>query len=39
METEYDENLLTYRKLRNGNYNVKMKKNDGLDDHCDIKKL
>ena len=38
METEYDENVLDYWKLPNGNYIVKMKKDDGLDDdECDIK--
>ena len=37
METEYDDNLLDYWKLPNGNYFVKMKKDDGLDDDCDIK--
>ena len=38
METEFDENVLDYWKLPNGNYIVKMKKDDGLDDDCDIKK-
>ena len=37
MKTEIDENVLDYWKLPNGNYIVKMKKNDGLDDDCDIK--
>ena len=37
METELDENVLEYWKLPNGNYIVKMKKDDGLDDDCDIK--
>ena len=37
MKTEFDENILDYWKLPNGNYIVKMKKNDGLDDDCDIK--
>ena len=37
MKTEFDENVLDYWKLPNGNYNVKMKKDDGLDDDCDIK--
>ena len=31
METEFDENVLDYWKLPNGNYMVKMKKDDGLD--------
>ena len=37
MKTEYDENVLDYWKLPNGNYFVKMKKGDGLADKCDIK--
>ena len=37
MKTEFDENVLDYWKLPNGNYFVKMKKDDGLDDDCDIK--
>ena len=36
MKTEFDENVLDYRKLSNGNYIVKTKKEDGLDDDCDI---
>ena len=36
-KTEYDENVLDYWKLPNGNYIVEMKKDDGLDDDCDIK--
>ena len=36
-ETEFDENVLDYWKLPNGNYIVKMKKDDELDDNCDIK--
>ena len=36
MKTEFDENVLDYWKLPNGNYIVKMKKDDGLDDDCDI---
>ena len=35
MQTEVDENVLDYWKLPNGNYIVKMKKDDGLDDDCD----
>ena len=38
MKTEFDEKVLEFWKLRNGNYIVRMKKNDGLDDVCDIKK-
>ena len=37
MKTEFDENVLDYWRLTNGNYIVKMKKDDGLDDDCDIK--
>ena len=37
MKTELDENVLDYWKLPKGNYIVKMKKDDGLDDDCDIK--
>ena len=37
MKTEYDENILDYWKLSNGNYNVKMKQDDGLDDDCNRK--
>ena len=37
MKTEFDENLLDSWKIPNGNYIVKMKKDDGLDDDFDIK--
>ena len=37
METEYDENELDYRNLPNGNYIVKLKKEDGLDGDNDLK--
>ena len=37
MKTEFDENVLDYWKLPKENYIVKMKKDDGLDDDCDIK--
>ena len=37
MKREYDENVLEYWKLPNGNYIVKNKKYDGLDDDCDFK--
>ena len=37
MKTKFDENVLDYWKLTNGNYIVKMKKDDGLDDDCDNK--
>ena len=36
MKTEFDEKVLDYWKLPNGNYIVKMKREDGLDDDCDI---
>ena len=36
MKTEFDENVLDYWKLPNSNYIVKMKKDDGLDEDCDI---
>ena len=36
MKTEIDENVLEYWKLPNGNYIVKMKKDDGLVDECEI---
>ena len=38
MKTEFDENVLDYWKLPNGNYIEKIKKDDGLHDDCDIKK-
>ena len=38
MKTEFDEKVLDYWKLTNGNYIGKMKKDDGLDDDCDFKK-
>ena len=37
MQTENDENVLDYWKLPKRNYIVKIKKDDGLDDDCDIK--
>ena len=37
MKTEYDENVLDYWKLPNGNFIVKMKRDDGLEDDCDIR--
>ena len=37
MKTELDENVIDYWKLPNGNYIVKMKRDDGLDDDCDFK--
>ena len=37
IKTEFDEDVLDCWKLPNGNYIVKMKKDDGLDDDCDIK--
>ena len=37
MKTEFDENVIDYWKKPNGNYVVKMQKDDGSDDDCDIK--
>ena len=37
METEYDENVLDYWKFPNGNYIVKLKKDDGLEGDNDVK--
>ena len=37
METECDENVLDYWKLPNGNYIVKLKKDDGLEGDNDVK--
>ena len=37
MQTEYDENILDYWKLPNGNYIVKLRKDDGLDGDNDVK--
>ena len=37
IKTEFDENVLEYWKVPNGNYIVKMKRDDGLDDVYDIK--
>ena len=37
MQTEYDDNVLDYWKLPNGNYNVKFQKDDGLDGNSDVK--
>ena len=37
METEYDENVLDYWRLPNGNYIVKLKKDDGLESDTDVK--
>ena len=36
METEYDDNVLDYWRLPNGNYIVKLKKDDGLDGDNDL---
>ena len=36
METEYDEKVLDYWKLINGNYTVKLEKDDGLDGDNDV---
>ena len=37
MKTDFDENVLAYWRLPYGNYIVKMRRDDGLDDDCDIK--
>ena len=37
METEYDDNVLDSWRLPNGNYFVKMKKDDGLESDFDMK--
>ena len=37
METDYDENVLDYWKLPNGNYIVNLKKDDGLEVNNDVK--
>ena len=37
MKTKFDENVLDLWKLPIGNFIVKMKKDDGLVDDCDIK--
>ena len=37
MKTDFDENVLDYWRLPNGNYILKVKRDDGLDDDCDIK--
>ena len=37
METEYDNNVLEYRKLSHGKYNVKWKKDDDLEDNIHVK--
>ena len=37
VKTEFDENVLDYWRLPNGNYIVKMRRDDGLDDDCDNK--
>ena len=39
METEYDDNVLDYWILPNGNYIVKLKKDDGLDGDNDVKNI
>ena len=39
MKTEIDENVFDYWKLPNRNFNVKMEKDDGLDDDCDIENI
>ena len=36
MKTEYDESVVQYWNFPNEKHIVKMKKDDGLDDDCDI---
>ena len=38
MQTEYDDNVIDYWKLPNGNYILKMKQDDKLDGDNDLKK-
>ena len=38
MKTDFNENVLEYFRLPNGKFIIEMKKYDGLDDDCDIKK-
>ena len=38
METEYDDNVLDFWRLPDGNYIVKLKRDDGLDGDNDVKK-
>ena len=38
MKTEFDENVLDYWKLPNGNYIIKLKQDDGLEIDYDLKK-
>ena len=37
METDYDDNVIDYWRLPNGNYTGKFKKDDGLDGDNDVK--
>ena len=37
MQTEYDDNVLDYWKMPNGNYLAKFWKNDGLNGNNDLK--
>ena len=37
MESEYDDDVFDYWRLPNGNYLVKLKKDDGLDGDNDVK--
>ena len=39
METEFDANVIDYWKRPIGSYVVKMKKDEGSDDECDIKNI
>ena len=37
MQTEYDDNVLEYRKLLNRSYILKLRSDDGLDGDNDVK--
>ena len=39
MKTEYDEKVLDFWKLPNENYFLRMRKDEGLNDNCDIKNI
>ena len=36
MQTEYEDNVLDYWQIQKGNYTVKLKKDDGLDDDNEV---
>ena len=39
MKTKFDENVLDYWKIPNENFILKIEKDDGLDDGCDIENI